>query len=75
MSKMGELFLEMQEKRMEQGFLDMEYEMHQARAEYEAREEYEACQEALPAHKRDGYAEKMADCADMLRDRMREDGW
>ena len=37
-------------------------------------EEYMMEQEALPPHKRDGYAEKMADLADMEMDRIREAG-
>lgn len=32
------------------------------------REEYEAEQDALPPHKRDGYAERIADLADRMRD-------
>lgn len=36
-------------------------------------EEYEAMQEALPPHKRDGYAERMAELADMERKRAREE--
>lgn len=41
---------------------------------YTSREDYEAEQEALPPHKRDGYAERMADRADMLLDRFKEHG-
>lgn len=35
-------------------------------------EEYEAEQMALPAHKRDGYAERMAEYADFRRKELRE---
>lgn len=39
-----------------------------------AQEEYEAEQEAMPPHKRDGYAERMAEMADMRRKEIRENG-
>lgn len=39
-----------------------------------SREEYEAEQEALPEHKRDGWAERMAELADMRRKEQRENG-
>ena len=40
----------------------------------QAREEYEAEQDALPPHKRDDFAERMADHADFLRKAKRENG-
>ena len=35
---------------------------------------YEEMQDALPPHKRDGYAERLADLADQLRDQERDNG-
>ena len=34
-------------------------------------EEYEAMQDALPIHKRDGYAERIYEMADQLRDELK----
>ena len=39
-----------------------------------SRELYEEEQDALPEHKRDGYAERMAEIADMKRKERRENG-
>ncbi len=55
--------------RMKDHFLNQQ-ELEAIRREigYESREDYEARQDALPPHKRDGYAERMADYADHLND-------
>lgn len=42
-------------------------------AEWQAECEYIDAQMALPAHKRDGYAERMYDLADHIRDTERDD--
>ena len=41
--------------------------------EWVASMEHEAQQRDLPAHKRDGYAERMYEMADDLRDRLKEE--
>ena len=43
--------------------------------QYLAEKDYISSQQALPPHKRDDYAEKMAEYADDLIDRMREESW
>jgi hypothetical protein len=42
--------------------------------EWSAQQAHMEAQDALPAHKRDGYAEKMYDLADMVRKSNREQG-
>lgn len=48
-------------------------EMMRFFAEYQAEQYYEECQRDLPPHKRDGYAEQMAEEADMRRKALREE--
>lgn len=45
--------------------------MDEALADWQQHKELQADQDALPAHKRDGYAERMFEYADMERKRKR----
>lgn len=50
-------------------------EMQHWLAKWHAEQDYYEQQQALPAHKRDGYAEKMAELGDAELDRRKEHDW
>lgn len=52
---------------------DEQQGMEEAYAEWLKQQEYEAEQAAMPPHKRDGYAERLYDWADMERKRRKEE--
>lgn len=54
---------------------DDQQEMQQWFAQWHAEQDYHEQQRDLPPHKRDGYAEKMAEIGDMLLDERREHDW
>ena len=64
MGRSAEAWQEMEEANEAQRDSEME----------QAYEEYQAQQEALPSHKRDGWAELMYEQADMRRKQLREAG-
>lgn len=47
---------------------------HMGMSCYASRDDYDAAQADLPAHKRDGWAERMYEQADMRRQQLREEG-
>ena len=51
-----------------------EYLIEQYYAEWAAEQAHLASQDGLPEHKKDGYAEKMNDLADMIRRAKQEQG-
>jgi hypothetical protein len=65
MSRMNDRFIEEQDRNLDRLWDEVGWE-YDSREEWE--EEYRMSQEAMPPHKRDGYAEQMADYADHLRD-------